>query len=319
MDERMDRERVRADSQHHRAVAAEAAAAATGRELDDERRQRAEAVAVAHDAAARVGRAERAADRADSKATALESELSSARADLDEFEKDYDSLLELEQRVERERAALEKRVEKLSSSDPTQLNKLNRQRAALNSELRLASVEMRDATRQLAERDKEIKSLREQLAKKGEIWLPGLNGLGRGGAHDETTRLLWAKLLTLRVPPAEIAETVASVAYAVAAAFPDELKKMKLPGDNFARTMRPELGVLHQMISALTVGKSDVLCWANDASPLDGRELGATVARVKSVVNGNEVLRDTHLGCYETSDSTSFGEALAIKEKAFDR
>ena len=40
----------------------------------------------------------------------------------------------------------------------------------------------------MAERDAEIKSLREQLAKKGRIWLPGLAGPGRGGMHDDTTQ-----------------------------------------------------------------------------------------------------------------------------------
>ena len=62
------------------------------------------------------------------------------------------------------------------------------------------------------------------------------------------------------------------------------------------------------------------MCYATDASPLDGNELGATVARVKNIVNNRVVKRDWHLaGVYETSDSTSHGEALAIKEQCFDR
>jgi hypothetical protein len=96
---------------------------------------------------------------------------------------------------------------------------------------------------------------------------------------------------------------------------------MDLPSDNFARNMRPELGVLHQPISAITVGQQgEILCISNDASPYDGRELGVTAARVKSLVDGKTVLRDSRLaGCYETADATSKGEALSIKEQCFDR
>ena len=54
-------------------------------------------------------------------------------------------------------------------------------------------------------------------------------------------------------------EIVASVVYAVLAEFPDELKKMELPSDRFARNMRPELGAMHSMISALTVGAGELV------------------------------------------------------------
>ena len=324
----MDRLAVAAATQQQRATAAAATAAAMQAALDTERRVRLDAEAAATEAELRINRAERAAERIDKRAQQLTSQLQAARADIEEFDQDFDSLTKAEEQLERERARLGKRVAQLARyANPTQMRKIEKQRAALASQLRVADVEMSSTTQRLAsttqqltERDAEIKALKEQLAQQCKVWLPGKHLVGRQHAHDDTTRLLWAKLLTLRVPPAEIAEVVASVAYAVAADFPAELKKMRLPGDNFARTMRPELGMLHQMISAITVGNGEVRCFANDASPLDGRELGETVARVQSLVRGNVILRDTHLaGCYQTADSSSRGEALAIKEKCFDR
>ena len=319
---KIDRLRTAAASQQHRAIAAEAAASTTSAALEEERQLRAGAQLAAQEATSRIERSERQASRADAASVRLRAELKAAHAELEDFDRDYDALAELEQRVQRKRAALERRVERLQhTADPQRQRRLQEQRSVLNSDLRRAHVDLDANERLLAERDAEIKRLRAELAgRQKQIWLPGLAGLGTGGAHDETTRLLWAKFLTLRAPPSEIAEMIASAAYAIASDFPEELKQMKLPSDNFARTMRPELGVLHQMISAVTVGAGETLCIANDASPLDGREMGATVARVKSIVNENVVLRDCHLaGCYETADPTSRGEALAIKEKSFDR
>ena len=78
--------------------------------------------------------------------------------------------------------------------------------------------------------------------------------------------------------------------------------------------------MLHQSLSAIAVGSGSVLCFANDASPFDGRELGATAGRVRENVRGADVSRNWHLGgVYETADPSAHGEAVAIKEKCFDR
>ena len=322
-DSRLEQLEVSIESQRIRAVSAEASGRHAREERDEEAVMRNKAEDDAVVAQHAVQYAERRADRASAVADGALSDLANVNADLQDLESDYAQLTALEARDEAEREALERRVDKLKASDPTELRRLQTQRSVMNADLRHADKKIASLERMLGERDNRIKELEERLAKLPKIWLPHRQsgqGAGRGCPHDGITRLLWAKLLTLRCPPAEISEIFASCAYAILSEHTEELSKMDLPSDNFARNMRPELGALHQTISAITVGQGEIIYFANDASPYDGRELGVTAARVKSLVNGKTVLRDSRLaGCYETADATSKGEALSIKEQCFDR
>ena len=329
--------RIAGDAQKHRARKAEFEREAAREQRDtteasiSEYSKRAKTAEDDRDAAASaaerdVRTMQRGAGKADSQTEKITLALSNQKDQLEAA----NLQLAIMKDVQAENQRLKAQVAKLSASDPALLRRLQDERSQLRADVHSRDIVIsnlradccsKDA--RICSKDARIKELEELLAKQPKPWVPRrLAGAGssRGMHHDERTRLLYAKLLTLRGPPSELGEIVASCAYAILAEFPDVLATMKLPSDRFCRLMRPELGVLHRMVSAITVGEGELLCIANDASPQDGRELGATVGRVRSVVKGESVIRQTSLaGCYEMSDFTAKGEAVAIKEKCFDR
>lgn len=335
-----DRERAVA-SQAKRARIAEVAALALAQECaSGEARARdahdraTEAEKRATSEAAKRARSERASERevwrAAESVASVKAKLDGALGEIEALALERDIIEAKASKTDAENARLTAIANRVARCSPKVLSSLRNERADLRREVDLGAREIEQLQSDLASsratvatQAAQIADLQAQLAARPKFWVPARcagQGAGRGRPHDEMTRLLYGKLLTLRAPPSELAEIVASVVYAVLAEFPDELKKMELPSDRFARNMRPELGAMHSMISALTVGAGELVAWVNDASPLDGRELGATVARVKSIVNEKIVLRHCHMaGAYETADATAAGEALAIKEKCFDR
>ena len=276
---------------------------------------------------------ERQVWRAASEAAAARAKLDSALGEVKALALERDTFAANEGKTEApQKARLKALTNRAAQCTPAVLGALKTERGQLRRELdecdaRIAQLESNteSMTQTVATQATEIAALQAQLqlAARPKTWVPvrcNGKGAGRGRPHDEMTRLLYGKLLTLRAPPSEIAEIVATCVYAILAEFPDEVKKIELPTDAFARNMRPELGVMHQMISALTVGSGELVAWVNDASPSDGRELSALVARVKSIVNDKVATRHCHTaGVYEASGATAAGEALAIKEKSFDR
>ena len=337
-----DRERAVA-SQAKRARIAEVATASEAQErasaevliqaADDRARAAEGRAATAESSEQRTQRmCERQVWRAASEAAAARAKLDSALGEVEALTLERDILEAKEGKTEAQQARLKKLNNRAAQCTPAVLGALKTERGQLRRELdecdaRIAQLESNaeSMTQTVATQAAEIAALQAQLqlAARPKIWVPvrcNDKGAGRGRPHDEMTRLLYGKLLTLRAPPSEIAEIVATCVYAILAEFPDEVKKMVLPTDAFARNMRPELGLMHQMISALTVGSGELVAWVNDASPSDGRELGALVARVKSIVNDKVVMRHCHTaGVYETPGATAAGGALAIKEKSFDR
>lgn len=335
-----DRERAVA-SQARRARIAEVAASALAKECAsgeaqtrDAHDRATEAEKRATSEAAQRARSERASERevwrAGESTASVRAKLDGALGEIEALALERDIIEAKANKTDAENARLTAIANRVAGCSPQVLSSLRKERANLSANLRREvdlgaqlQSDLASSRATVATQAAQIADLQAQLAARPKPWVPARcvgQGAGRGRPHDEMTRLLYGKLLTLRAPPSELAEIVATCVYAVLAEFPDELKKMELPTDSFARNMRPELGLMHAMISALTVGAGELVAWVNDASPSDGRELGAVVARVKSIVNEKVVLRHCHMsGSYETADATAAGEALAIKEKCFDR
>ena len=144
-------------------------------------------------------------------------------------------------------------------------------------------------------------------------------GSGKGRAHGARLRAVYMKLLTLNVHPNAVGEVFATIAEEILGEERCVEQGMELPGEQFVRDLRAEIGAVHMLTCGLAFADADRVHLQGDESPLDQRSFLTTPMRFETTVDGAVRRRDWSSGAFEIHDKTAVGEARAFKEKVIDR